>query len=107
MIGAVRRVWGMRRSAELHASYIRRREDYHAQAASAGLRYDEGLVPQRTATRLAGRGYSPAARAVGEVHSFAFIPRMAWHAALYPDLAALGPVTEFDYVARVYDPVAL
>ncbi len=50
------------------------------------------------------RGYVPPKRRRGEVHTFAFIPRVGWHGVLYGDLAKLGPVTEFDYVGIGYQP---
>jgi len=52
---------------------------------------------------MAARGYTPAVRALGEVHTFAIIPRLGWHSHLYDDLFELGPVTEFDYVKDGYE----
>src|ERR1700684_2863060 len=94
----VRRAVGLVRTVELHRQYARRREHYHSRALAARLCYEEAMVRQRTADRLAQRGYAPTARSLGDVHTFAFIPRSGWHASLYPDLKKLGPVTEFDYV---------
>jgi hypothetical protein len=41
---------------------------------------------------------------LGDIHTFAFIPRIGWHESLYNDLRELGPVSEFDYAALGYRP---
>ena len=102
-----RKAWGEFRRRQLHAEYAERRERYAALAAARGLRYDESGVPAAARARLARRGYTPVRRAPGEIHTFTFIPRIGWHAALLPDLAELGPVTEFDYAALGYTPQEL
>lgn len=96
--------WAAYRSAELHRDYLRRREHYHRLAVERGLTYSEPGVAAQVRQRLARRGWTPTPRRSGEVHTFAFIPRLGWHDALYPDLAELGPVTEFDYAALGYTP---
>lgn len=89
--------WNAFRRNQLLRGYRERREHY------ANLSRQRGLVPRESETatlvnrRLAARGYSPRVRSPREVHTFAFVPRISWHAALYPDLHELGPVSEFDY----------
>lgn len=89
--------WRAWRERQLLRRYERRREHYETLAAQRGLVYDESQVGQRTRDRLARRGYVAAARDVGEIHTAAFIPQLGWHAALYPDLRELGPLSNFDY----------
>jgi hypothetical protein len=94
--------WGALRRWQLRREYRARREGYAAEAARRGLRYDQRDTVKQIQQRLAARGYAPAVRQAGQVHTFAFIPRFNWHASLYPDLEELGPVTAFDYVALGY-----
>jgi len=97
-------VWGAMRRRQLHRDYRKRREYYADLAHDRGLVYRETEVIEQIRQRLARRGYSPTPRQAGEVHTFAFIPRISWHASLYPELKELGPVTEFDYAAYGYSP---
>ncbi len=94
-------LWGRIRRWQLHRDYRRRRERYHRLAMHA-----EDWSNQRSADearqRLARRGWHGAQRQIGEVHTFAFIPKISWHEALYPDLQELGPVSAYDYAARGY-----
>src|SRR5262249_6672037 len=83
--------------------YAARREYYARIARARELTYCEDQVIAAIRARLAGRGYTPVPRQMGEIHTFAFIPHFSWHTALIPDLRPLGPVTEFDYVAHGYD----
>lgn len=94
--------WTSFRRHQLHEDYDTRREHYHAIARREGLAYDEDRVAGSVAERLAARGYAVTRKAVGSIHTFAFIPRIGWHDALYPDLRELGPVSEFDYAAEGY-----
>ncbi len=96
------RFLGALRRRQLHHDYVARREYYWHRAQEQRIIYDEDEVVKAVRARLARRGYSPAMRALGEIHTFAFIPRIGWHAVLYKDLAELGPVTAFDYVAAGY-----
>ena len=96
-------IWGALRRRQLHRDYRKRREYYADLAHDRGLVYREAEVIEQIRQRLARRGYSPTPRQPGEVHTFAFIPRIGWHSTLYSDLAELGPVTSFDYCALGYD----
>ncbi len=97
-------VWGAFRRWQLHRDYAARREHYASEARERGLLYSERDVVAAVRARLAGRGYAPPRRSMGEVHTFAFIPNVGWHASLIPDLRILGPVTVFDYAAQGYTP---
>ncbi|HWW62878.1 MAG TPA: glycosyltransferase, partial [Thermoanaerobaculia bacterium] len=79
------------------ADYERRRERYAREAAARGLVYREADAVAAVRTRLAKRGHTPARRAIGEIHTFAWVPLINWHEALLPDLRELGPVGVFDY----------
>jgi hypothetical protein len=68
-------------------------------AEEKGLCYRESEVAADIRRRIASRGYCPVPRAMGEIHTFAFIPGVSWHNDLVPDLKLLGPVTRFDYTA--------
>jgi hypothetical protein len=94
--------WGRMRRKQLHREYEERRERYARIANERGLVYREEDITAAVQARLRKRGYRTAPRALGSVHTFAFIPRISWHAALYPDLRRLGPVSEFDYVKYGY-----
>ncbi len=91
------RGWGMFRRFQLHRQYAQRRERYARICQRKSLVYREQDVVADVRRRLASRGYTPASRAMGQVHTFAFIPRKGWHVTLYPDLEELGPVSAFDY----------
>jgi spore maturation protein CgeB len=97
-----RRAWGVLQARRLHHEYRLRREHYAALCRAQGLVYEPGAVRRAVRERLAARGYHPTQRSLGSVHTFAFVPRLGWHDALYPHLRALGPVAEFDYVALGY-----
>lgn len=83
----------------LHQVYRARRDHYADEAQRRNLVYREPDVTMDVRTRIRSRGYSPATRGVGEVHTFAFIPRIGGNPAMFNDLYQLGPVTEFDYTA--------
>lgn len=93
----VRSAWSVRRRWELRRDYIARREFYYRSANERGLCYSEDETVSAVRQRLKDRGHSPVLRNVGEVHTFAFVPRDGWHPVLYNDLHELGPVTEFDF----------
>lgn len=88
--------WGEFRRLQLHRQYDQRREHYRSIAEARGLRYDEESSVASVRARLAGRGSRPAGKKVGEIHTFAFVPKVGWHDALLPDLRELGPVSDFD-----------
>lgn len=88
------------RRRRLHRRYEATREDYHRRAAARGLRYGVEAARAELRRRLASRGCAPVRKAVGDVHTFAFIPRISWHQALYDALSALGPVAAYDYIER-------
>jgi len=94
--------WIAFRCRQLHRDYAARREYYANMARERGLVYREEEMITAIRARLASRGYSPPARRMGEVHTFAFIPRIGWHFLLYNDLQELGLVSEFDYIASGY-----
>lgn len=96
-IPGVDAAWSSFRRRQMLRAYRERRETYAAVAAERGLIYREAEVASQVQQRLAARRYSPQVKSTGEIHTFAFVPRIAWHAALYPDLHELGPVTAFDY----------
>jgi hypothetical protein len=95
-------VWGTFRRAGLHRSYAARREHYASAAADRGLVYSPEATAEAVRERLGARGFTPARRSPGEVHTFAFLPSVGWHDLLLNDLRELGPVTVFDYTALGY-----
>ena len=97
---AFQKAWGGYRRFQLHREYDARREHYVDLARKRGLVYSEEKMISAVRDRLNQRGYIPQPRKVGEIHTFAFIPRIGWHSSLYPDLYELGRVTEFDYGAH-------
>lgn len=94
--------WSWYRRQQLHRSFRQRQLDYARRAESAGLRYHPQSTRSQVQQRLAGRGYHPTLKEAGDVHTFAFIPKIGWHSALYPDLQALGRVSQYDYVEHGY-----
>ena len=100
----LRGVWAAWRRRALHRAYGARRQRYAAMAEQCGLVYREETAIAAIRERLAKRGCVSRERRSGEIHTFAFIPRIGWHGVLYNDLARLGPVTEFDYVGLGYHP---
>jgi spore maturation protein CgeB len=99
-IGFVRRSWTAYRTRQVLREYELRREHYERLARERGLVYSADSTQSAVRARLAARGYTPAKRSRGEVHTFACIPQFGWHKHLLPDLRALGPVTLFDYCAH-------
>ena len=95
--------WGAYKRQRMLQAYRARRDRYAGLASERGLCFSEQDVVEQVRSRLSARGYSPAMRSLGEVHTFAFIPRLGWHGALLPDLEQLGPVTQFDYTEHGYD----
>lgn len=91
------------RAAWLLRQYRWRRERYEVICRAQGLAYSWQRSVETIRQRLAGRGWKPPERRIGEIHTFAVIPRYGWHDHLYDELAHLGPVTEFDYSALGYD----
>ena len=87
--------------------YRKCREHYARICQERGLVCQEADTIAKVKQRLQKRGYAPVKRRLGDVHTFAFIPRRGWHDHLYDDLHILGPVTEFDYVALGFDSVQM
>ena len=92
-----RAVWGSYRAAQVLHEYRERRERYARLAEEQNVVYSEERTTAEVRARLAARGYTPARRARGDVHTFASFPSYGWHPHLLPDLRELGPVTHFDY----------
>lgn len=88
--------WGEFRRIQLQRQYDQRREHYRSIAETRGLRYNEDASISAVRARLSARGVRPIARKMGEIHTFAFVPKVGWHDALLPDLMELGPVSDFD-----------
>ena len=89
--------WSRFRREQLLRGYRQRREYYFELIERTGLKYSEKQVEIEVRERLVNRGYSPAKKTIGKIHTFAFIPDIGWHNHLLPDLEILGPVTRFDY----------
>jgi Glycosyl transferases group 1 len=83
--------------------YRHRREYYQGLCERQGLRYEESEVTAQIRKHVAKRGYSPSRKEIGDIHTFAIIPRLGWHSHLYDELYEMGPVTEFDYIRYGYD----
>jgi hypothetical protein len=94
--------WGRLRRTQLLNEYRARRERYASRAIAAELIYRESEVIASVRRRIADRGYNVRRRDIGEVHTYAFVPNLGWHNSLFPDLAELGPVSRYDYVAEQY-----
>lgn len=92
------------RARQAETAYRNRRDHYQQVCSERGLRYNRDSVRESLQERLAERNYTPLQRDLGDVHTFAAIPRIGWHSHLYPDLHELGPVTEFDYLTHGYHP---
>lgn len=91
------KIWPQYRRRQLHCLYAKRRECYWRQIQQMGLAYNEQETIADIRKRLKDRGYTPARRKVGQVHTFACVPMFSWHERLIPDLKELGPVTHFNY----------
>ncbi len=98
----LRTAWTRHRRSILHRNYVERRERYESLATKRGEIYIERAVVAKIRERLALRGHTPVLHRAGEVHTFAFIPRVGWHPALFGDLRELGVVTEFDPIRAGY-----
>lgn len=96
------RSWGHWRERAFHRRYRARRDGYARRASDDGLVYQPDRVAASVQARLASRGWRPARRVLGAVHTLAFIPDIGWHGHLLPDLRELGPVSWFDYAALGY-----
>lgn len=99
---ALRAAFSPLRAKQLEREYAARREHYAALARERGLRYGEATSAADARARIKARGWTTAKRRLGQVRTFAFIPRIEWHSSLLPDLRELGPVIEFDYAALGY-----
>lgn len=97
--GLVRKGWSSFRGWQCEQDYRRRRETYAKLAEEKSLVYDRQQMGAEIRQRIAARNYTVQRRRPGEIHTFAFIPQIAWHASLLPDLRELGPLTLFDYTS--------
>lgn len=95
----IRDGWSAFRGNQCERDYRQRRETYARLAEQKGLAYDKDKIDAAVRDRLLARNYIPEQRTVGNIHTFAFIPQIAWHASLLPDLRELGPLTLFDYTS--------
>jgi hypothetical protein len=85
-------------------AYRRRRERYDAAARAQGLLYRPELVVERTRERLSRQGLTVRPRPAGApVHTLGYVPMLSWHAQLLPPIAALGHLSNYDYVAHGVD----
>jgi len=91
------------RRFELEFQYQRRRERYAERMEGYSGPRTELEIVTAARERLRKRGWSLPARAAGEWHTFAFVPQMAWHPHLMPDLSELGSVTTYDYNAQGFN----
>jgi spore maturation protein CgeB len=87
----------------LMKEYRARREHYSMICRQKRIKYRGSEVAIQVQKHMAARGYTPNLKALGNIHTFAVIPRLGWHSHLYDDLYELGPVSEFDYVKDGYD----
>ncbi len=85
------------RACRFEDEYRRRRDDYQRQLDEQGLVYDEQQTIAAVRRRLADRGYTPAPKPLGQVHTFAAIAERSWHPTLLQTLSELGPVTNCDH----------
>jgi len=97
-----RAAWAVYRRRETERRYRERRDAFARAAAERGIVYSDDETARQVRRRLAARGYTPANRRRGEVHTFALFSSYGWHEHLLPDLRELGPVTHFDYQALGY-----
>jgi len=99
-IAALDELWGGFRRWQLEREYQQRREHYAR--ADSDYSYCEAECIGRVHKRLSDRGYHPASRHHGDVHTFAFVPRISWHSALLNDFQELGTLSVFDYAEHGY-----
>jgi spore maturation protein CgeB len=92
--------WGAIRSRQLLRDYQARCEHYARLARQKHLVYRESDSIAAIRAGLQDRHYRSTPRALGEIHTFAFVPDYYWHRELLPDLQILGPLNVFDYVAQ-------
>ena len=93
----VESLWTAYRRRQALTEYRARREHYARQAAERGLVYSEESTRALARQRIAARGYTPAPRKSGQIHTFACFSSYGWHDHLLPDLRELGEVSRFDY----------
>ncbi|OQY76001.1 MAG: hypothetical protein B6D44_00360 [Ignavibacteriales bacterium UTCHB2] len=86
------------KSHKLLNEYRKRREYYHNKCLKANISYNELDVIIEIRKRISKRGFTVMKKNVGEIHTYAFIPRHTWHNNLYDDLYELGKVSEFNYL---------
>jgi hypothetical protein len=96
-----RQGYGRVQEAWFEWAYRKRRERYQALVASDSLAHSPSAAIARARERMKRRGYAPTPRAIGDIHTFAYVPSNWSHQnQISSALSALGPCTRFDYVAR-------
>jgi len=99
--GLARRGYGRVQEAWFEWTYRKRRERYEAIVANDGQAHDDRAGVARARERLVKRGYKPVRRALGEVHTYAFVPSNWSHQnQIVAALSVLGQTSRFDYVAH-------
>lgn len=87
-------IWRIYRQNNLQREYLKRVERYAQRNAEVPREHDLHDILQR---RLSARGWRPAQRRVGEVHTFAVIPSTGWHQILIDTLREMGRVISFSF----------
>ena len=85
------------RAKIIEKKYVKRREYYNKLCEEKRIKYSKDNLIKDIKKHLKAKGISSKKKNIGEVHTFAFIPRVGWHYQLYHDLSVLGDVSEFDY----------
>lgn len=93
--------YGLAHERRFDAAYRSRRERYvRRNAADPDAHRPEAAIA-RARRKIAARGHTVRPRAIGEVHTFAFVPANWSHQSQIARAAEeLGPVTRFDYTAH-------
>ncbi len=88
------RIWRNYQQNHLQREYLRRVERYVQRGERSPCESNLYHVLQH---RLNARGWRPAQRQVGEVHTFAVIPSTGWHQVLTDTLREVGRVSSFSF----------
>jgi hypothetical protein len=89
--------WLIKRDADFKRSYRTRRKFYKDASQKSGKIYIHDKAEDHISDGLKRNRYNIKPKNLGEIHTFAFIPSIAWHATLLPDLKLIGPLTHFSY----------
>lgn len=87
---------------QLEKAYRLRREYYHKITEARGIAYNGQAVKKSIRERISQRHYAVVQKELGQIHTFAFVPRRQWHEHLYDELRLMGSVSEFDYEGSGY-----